>query len=58
MAKKNLFYISIIVYVILAFVYWKTRKMIKSNNELNNIITIALLVALSYLYWNAYYRLF
>jgi len=58
MAKNNLFYISIIVYVIFALVYWKTRKMIKSNNELNNIITIVLLVALSYLYWNAYYRLF
>ena len=58
MAKNNLFYISIIIYVIFALVYWKTRKMIKSNNELNNIISIVLLVALSYIYWNAYYRLF
>jgi hypothetical protein len=58
MAKNNLFYISIIIYVIFALVYWKTRKMIKSNNELNNIITIVLLMALSYLYWNTYYRLF
>ena len=58
MTKNNLFYISIIVYVIFALVYWKTRKIIKSNNELNNIISIVLLVALSYIYWNAYYRLF
>jgi phosphoglycerol transferase MdoB-like AlkP superfamily enzyme len=58
MTKNKLFYVSIIFYILFALVYWKTRKMIKSNHELNNIIFIVLLVALSYIYWNAYYRAF
>lgn len=59
MEKNNLFYISIIVYIIFALVYWQMRKVIKSNyGETGNIIFIVLLVALSYVFWNTYYRLF
>jgi len=59
MKKNNLFYISIIIYILFALVYWQLRKIIKSNyGETGNIILIVLLVALSYIFWNTYYRLF
>lgn len=57
--KDNKLYISIFVYIIFALVYWQMRKMIKSNyGETGNIILIVLLVALSYIFWNTYYRVF
>lgn len=55
----NKLYVSIIVYVIFALVYWQLRKTIKSNyGETGNIILIVFLVALSYIFWNTYYRVF
>lgn len=57
--KLNKLNISIIIYVIFALVYWQMRKIINTNyGETGNIIFIVLLVALSYVFWNTYYKVF
>lgn len=59
MVKINKLYVSLIIYVIFALVYWHMRKIINSNyGETGNIIFLVLLFALSYIFYNIYYRVF
>ncbi len=51
--------ISIFVYILFALLYWNLRKTITMNyGETGNFILLIFLVALSYVFYNTYYRLF
>lgn len=56
---NNKLVISVFIYVLFALVYWNLRRTItNSYGETGNIILIVFLIALSYIFYNTYYRLF
>ena len=57
--KNKKLLISAIVYILFALVYWKLRRsMTKSYGETGNVILLVFLVALSYTFYNTYYKVF
>lgn len=57
--KNKKLIISVMVYILFALVYWKLRRqMTKSYGETGNIILLVFLVALSYVFYNTYYKVF